>query len=524
MPRPYSVVPYSIGSLKTLLAKESGAREELVDSKLHLKYFESYFDALGARTIVVERNYVDRDFLEDFSAYYVRCLTPYKKTCTRIHFFRTRFSSLQFTRLIARTPTHLTVDKVRDGYLGFVVVKPLPQTVVGRTCLKTYPDDSGRRLFPATRVYEPSLFGIQLSVNTLAFQEQDSVVAACATSALWSAFQSTGRVFGHPILSPVEITKAAAHGLPLESRAIPNHGLTMEQMAHAIQSIGMEPLTVNVYDQRVLTSTLYAYLQGEIPSVLGVRLFRQDADEPDSCYTHHGDHAVAVTGFSLGKSDPVPVGPAGFLLEASRIDRLYVHDDQIGPFARMCLDGQTVPVHGKDDATEYLNSLSTSWEAHFPGTVCPVRAVPSVALLPLYHKVRIPFHVVHDEIFFFDLIMKVSNCPCQPLCWDIRLTGLNSLKSKVFSDCELDSGSRRAFLTKSMPRFVWQASGRLNGSLVLDILFDATDIEQASLVVHASEHVPELSAALRAITPLPDVKWCDPGWRVLGWFRDNAAP
>ncbi len=522
MAGPYRVIPYSIDGLKRLLATESGARQELVDSKLHLRYFESYFDALGAQTIVVEREYVDRDFLEDFSAYYVRCLTPYHKTCTRLHFFSTHFTSRQLARLVEGSPTRLTLDQISGSYLGFVVVKPLPQTVVGRTCLKTYPDDGGRRFFPATRDYEPNLFGMNLTVRTLAFQEQDSVVAACATSALWSAFQGTGKVFNHSILSPVEITKAAARDFPLESRAIPNHGLTMEQMAHAIQDVGLEPLTISVYDERILTGTLYAYLCGEIPSVLGLRLFREGIP-PEPPYIHIGDHAVAVTGFSLGKPTPSPIEPSGFLLEASRIDRLYVHDDQIGPFARMCIDGQTVMIQNPNGLAISLSSLSTSWEVQSQGTTCLVRAVPMVALLPLYHKVRIPFHVVHEEILHFDSIIKAAGCPCQPLCWDIRLTRLNALRWEAFRDDGLTAPARRALLTKSMPRFVWRATGRLDGITLLDILFDATDIEQASLVVHVIERAPDLSAALRAIEPPPDVRWCDHGWRVLGWFRDNAA-
>src|SRR5262249_17736969 len=99
---------------------------------------------------------------------------------------------------------------------------PLPRTIVGRTCLKTYPHDS-RRDFPITRDYEANLFGMPLRVESLAFQEQDSVAAACATSALWSAFHGTGKQFQHPIPSPVEISKAATAHLPLDTRTFPNY-------------------------------------------------------------------------------------------------------------------------------------------------------------------------------------------------------------------------------------------------------------------------------------------------------------
>ena len=58
-----------------------------------------------------------------------------------------------------------------------------------------------------------------LRVKSLSFQEQDHEVAACATSALWSIFHGTGKMFQHPILSPVEITKVAFEIMPLDTRA-----------------------------------------------------------------------------------------------------------------------------------------------------------------------------------------------------------------------------------------------------------------------------------------------------------------
>lgn len=116
------------------------------------------------------------------------------------------------------------------------------------------------------------MFGIPLMVETIAFQEQDQVVAACATSALWSVFQLTGQLFHHPILSPVQITKAATAGVPYRSRAIPNEGLDPEQMASAIRDVRLEPNLLEINNVEVLFSTLYAYIRGHVPVIAGVRL------------------------------------------------------------------------------------------------------------------------------------------------------------------------------------------------------------------------------------------------------------
>lgn len=59
----HEVHPYSIDTLRLILSQRSGAPEDIVSSKLHRHYFQGYFQEIGAKTIVVEEGYTDRDFL-----------------------------------------------------------------------------------------------------------------------------------------------------------------------------------------------------------------------------------------------------------------------------------------------------------------------------------------------------------------------------------------------------------------------------------------------------------------------------
>ena len=93
------VCRYSIETLCVLLADKSKNTLSAVKRRSHSQYFEEYFDKLQAKTILVENEYVDRDFLEDFSAYYVRCFNRYERFCARLHFFTCEFSAQDFTRL-----------------------------------------------------------------------------------------------------------------------------------------------------------------------------------------------------------------------------------------------------------------------------------------------------------------------------------------------------------------------------------------------------------------------------------------
>ncbi len=237
----FEVFPCTENSLKSILSDKTEISSAELDGKLHINYFRDYFPAIGASTIVVENHYVDHDYLEDHAEYYVRCFKDYKRKCTRLHFFNVQFDFGDLDGFLRGGDGGLSQDLLQENYLGFVVVKPLPKTIIGRTCLATYPHD-GRRHFPITRSYVVNLFGVDLKVSdSLAFQEQDTVVAACATSALWSVFQGTGKLFQHAIPSPSVITNTATEHITdgEQARAFPSKGLNVIEMARAIKKVAL---------------------------------------------------------------------------------------------------------------------------------------------------------------------------------------------------------------------------------------------------------------------------------------------
>lgn len=500
---------------------------EVVKSKSQTNYLQGYFEDLRAQTIVVENDYVDRDYLEDYAGYYVRCFHNYGSHCRRLHFFKNSFNEHQFADLLIQG-TEVTSDTKailkQENYLGFIVVKPLPLTVYGRTCLQTYPED-GRRHYPVRRSYSANLFGIPLTVaDTLAFQEQDTVTAACATSALWSAFQGTGILFHHQIPSPVEITRAALSRFPVDERAFPNRGLYDWQMAHAIRSVGLEPVRLRAQqdldDIDLLKSTIYAYVNGGIPALLGVHLWELNPDKPRSL----GLHAVAVTGFSLG-GNLQPCADTGLVLTTTRMDKIYAHDDGVGPFARM----EFIQTDSLGDPPKKV-VLTTSW-SDTNGVTGKVIALPEILMLPLYHKIRIPFRTVLVAVASFDIyIRSLAEQGITPLSeqleWDIHLTTVESFKNRVWHSGLLEPAYLLDVLTQPMPKFIWKATAQCRGANVLDLVFDATDIDQGKFFVRAIEYDPVYKYVLRAaahspaLTKQPKTK---PVWAVLQWFADQPV-
>jgi hypothetical protein len=547
MTRPFDVCQYTLNEFTRILTENSKASISLISQKSHVHYFDKYFAEIKVQTLLVEYNYVDRDFLEDFAGYYARCFPDYRHRCTRIHLFGNHFTDDDFRNLLLNpNDSNLNQEVLEREYLGFIVIKPLPQTVIGRTCIATYPPDGERRYFPIVRNYRVNIFGMTLSVKTLAFQEQDQVAAACATSALWTLFQRTGREFQHAIPSPVEITKKAFSNFPLAKRVLPttiralpnSDGLSPEMMAQAIREVGLEPNAINLNyasdplktQAYLLRSTLSAYLHCGIPLAMGFKIVSFKKEDGDNLEHEkyifselEGLHAVAVTGYSLGNSGAKPSERYfGFSLKANRIDKIYVHDDQVGPFARMEFDEFKLY-----ESDQLINSISTSWG----GGQC--RAIPFLLLIPIYHKIRIPFQLIHDTVFIFDFtiieqLRENGRLPSisQRLEWDIYLTTVNSLKSELFLNNDLSEDVREDILLTRMPRFIWRATAFNESCKVLDLFFDATDIAQGQFFVCAVEYDNQLSCILREVAKEPSLEQTfqtNPEGKILEWFRDQPS-
>lgn len=529
---PFSVIDYSIENLASVLCEGPNVDPCAVASKLHLIYFEEYFSALKARTVVIENDYVDRGYLEDYAGYYVRCFVKYKRKCRRLHFFGIQFSQSDLTSLLSGNQKSIKAETLKSSYLGFVVVKPLPQTIIGRTCLKTYDDDGARRHYSSTQDFSANFFGIHLSVRTLPFQEQDSVVAACATSALWSAFHAVESHVEHVIPSPVEITRRATSLLPLETRSLPNKGLTPAQMAYAIRSVGLEPFLVDATSLGILKETAYAYLRGGMALVLGLNLLdiSSSITGQPSQGKFKGLHAVALTGFSLGKSKPLDeqndsCQGSTCLLRADRIDKIYVHDDQVGPFARMVFDEMRVQVDGNGQKVEY-ETLSTSWKGD-NDQLGSVRAVPNILLVPLYHKIRIPFGVIHDHILFLDHFIEILRSQemltlDSRIEWDIYLTSVNQFKSEIF-ESDIEEQQKYRLLTASLPRFIWRATAFSHENPLFDLLFDTTDLEQSSLLAMVAAYDdPFFNSLIDSYKAMSEGARNHPGFSILNWMTTKS--
>lgn len=485
-----SVLPYSLNSLVRIFRNKTGTDIRDIRNKRQVLHLHEYCQNQGIKTIVLESDYIDRDYLEDYAAYYSRSFSSYSKKVGRLHFFNTSFTQGQFKNWLEVIPEKKR-EELESSYCGFMVIRPLPNTFFGKTVLR--PPKStleNSATLAIKKSYTANLSGFQFKTKTIGFLEQEKSVSACATSALWTIFQSTGPRWNHSIPSPVEITRMAMEKAYASSRAFPNNGLSAEQIADCIKALKLDPLYVDVGHYSELKAILYAYLKARIPLILGVSMYNVHEKR------FLGEHAIAVVGYKM-ESNVAPVNYFGggnkrkqLYLRSSFISSILVHDDQVGPFSEMVFD-DPFSTHVVFDEKYRNSSLSTHWSNGVKGK--EIRAVPNIVLVPLYPKIRISYRKIleiTDKLSFeinhlFTIIEE----------WEIFLDYSSDLKKEIRESTGLKKADRHELLLCPLPRFIWRVRGYADDSVLIEFLFDATDVTEGHLFIRPVFYDDEFAEA-----------------------------
>jgi len=446
----------------------------------------THLEKLGVKTIVVEKTYVDGSFLTDYATFYATVFARFDRFCKRVHFFSLPFEESRFLRyLMLRDRRSDEIESFAASYLGFVVSRPLPKAVVGRTVLAPIPTrpGEGSRYYRAVVDTPVNLFGAHLTVeNSLPFQQQDRAVAACATVALWSAFFRTAAMFGTPAARPSAITRAATTSL-YQDRAWPSTNLTIDQICEAVRVNGLEPEVFDLErtNKIPVLSLIRAYLEAGLPVVLGVE--------------HKGSlHAVTAVGYRQSASPKMKRELEPQLHDtpsvARAIDVLYCHDDNIGPFAEFGIRGNRHGGHIRLTSKLYpIPSGKTPSETAQPSdgelTKSTKPKKPGSAdldivyvIIPCNDSVRLNFGAVQEWVTSLDLtLLKIlGKSLIETRVWDVKLTTTSVLKRDITSDT-ISHAEKIDFLTEAQPRFMWQISFRTGAGEAFRLFADASAFE-----------------------------------------------
>ncbi len=521
MPRselsPISVVQYSRDFLIELIRYKTGwdQRNEVSD-KTQLTYLCNYLevDHISTKTIVVENEYVDRHYLEDYTEYYARCFAAHARKCTRVHFFSNSFNEHEFTDALT-TNDKKFIKALSSNYVGFAVIRPIPHTFLAKVCIKPYNalvSSDGYTLI--TKEHRVSLFGLSLKVQTAAFLEQDKVVSACATSALWMLYSSFFQKPYEYLPSPSAITKSASLPDIQGGRTFPTKGLSPIQVAKSLKHFELEPIIISYEfdgDFSGLKELLYGYISNDIPVIIGGDIY-QTANEKKA--KHVGKHLVCALGFHLRSTQRNK--KTIFKLRSHTIDKIYVHDDRYGPYVR--IDADPIDISDKKQKRHGLALCLKKYNSDGSETIDKLEYfVPDVIIIGLYHKIRVSYSDLRDMCtalhyylsVMFERIKKVSetihNDPDQKEYykavgsilnvavsgeWDISLTTNTAIKTELRASKGFESfngeTSMETLLLLSMPRYIWRCriwTSDNRPKLISDILFDATEVPQGHVFI-----------------------------------------
>lgn len=449
---------------------------------------EKYLAVIGKETTVVENEYVDTHFIDDFCGHYGRCFVPYGRKCVRLHFFSRRFELADLYEILISNQDKNIVENVLGQYLGYIVLRPIPASIFAKVCLAAdIVERPGYKIM--NKPYRTHLCGLTFVVPTIAFQEQDHAISACATVALWMGLNAAPGILPRDVPSPYEINEIVKmRPVDLQLSNTVDRGLNVSQMVSVINERDFEALAIRPATFGYAKAVIRAYIGIGIPVLLGLDLHHRSA-EPEQ-RTFLGKHAVTVIGFegeeslhpfeaTIGTVKAYNPDGINLYLESSAMKSLIVHDDQIGPFSKMVFPG------------EYSRSLETEWiDPTAEGNVDAFIDVLTVMNIP---KVRIRFSSILEIVMEINrTVYNLYQDECLFISWDIRLVNVCALKREIRSlpESQINNDDKLDILTRSLPRYIWTADllvrvddkeYRRSPTRITSYYFDATDMENAGI-------------------------------------------
>jgi hypothetical protein len=520
---PVTVMDFDPDALSMFIRVSAGGMQKSeVDDKTQIQYLHKYLSNMQhtrAKTMVIESHYIDRHYLEDFSEYYARCFNEYPKSCSRIHFFSCEFDHPEFIEKLAIEDEGFEKD-LNEAYLGNVVIRPIPHTFLGKSCLLPYKElltnPSYKLIRRKTKV---SLFGLDIEVQTAPFLEKDEVVAKCATSAIWALLSTSKEVSENPSLSSITRSTGA---VPEGGRIFPTESLTPIQITTGLSKFGFESIVHHLSDKSAVQDTKelsFAYISNDIPLLIGGTVFRKE----DGVMKPEGDHLVCALGFRVGSNNN---SENELNLTGRDVDRIYVHDDRYGPYLSWKEDQIDVPF--LDASGEEILKNITVWKYGLKDKADSIindreeYFFPDIVICGMNHKIRIPYSEILNSCEALTRYVKadmlsmkleievdavqeiVSSIRAALDCrWSIYLASSSKYKSELRRSTEFKffngAAGKNALLLKSLPKHLWICRLKDAEELFMDILFDATEVPQGNTLIGVVIYSEAADTMMRAV-------------------------
>ena len=264
-----------------------------------------------AKALLVEHDYVDKDYRSTFYNFYATKGRRYRSDCVRLHFFD---DTVRYDE--ERTNILSDDGRPQDHYYGYIVLRPTIVATLGRSVLSPR-IRRGARGRAIQSVHHVNLLGHRLPVWGFPSMAQHIDIAVCAHVSCWAILRYYSETFPqHREYLVHDITKLVAPFDP--GGLVPSLGFSVLGAERVFQAAGCFPVLVGKQNtsEDGFYSQLLAYLESGFP--LFVAMNRQR-------------HAVVVVGYDWRKSD-VALGSSESSHVWEKIETVLAVDDNLLPY------------------------------------------------------------------------------------------------------------------------------------------------------------------------------------------------
>ena len=322
--------------------------------------------------VLVEHDYIDKDYRSAFYNYYAKMGRPYRQDCVRLHFFAKDVT-------FSESPPDLQGPDawLEDHYFGFMVLRPTITATLGRSLLspRIRIGACGKAIQSQHKVH---LLGYTLSVWGFPSMAQHADIAVCAHVSCWAILRHYSEQYArHRELLMHDITMLAQ---PFDPGGLtPSLGLNLYEAERIFQAACCYPLMIVrewdedagdwVDDDRFFAQML-SYLDSGFPLFVSLQSEAMDNE----------GHAIVLAGYEW--RDEAEDSREGSSHVWSLVNSLLAVDDNMLPYSTVGIREDT---KSEVDVEHYTAEDFDAFIVPLPDKIFyPAQAVESFSLGTMY--------------------------------------------------------------------------------------------------------------------------------------------
>lgn len=456
---------YFLPTISQLLAESWGWDKAYVNSFLYNKNaekqgenetiskFNQFFNGLVPNLIVcVENHYVDKVYRDSYYTYYASKASSFPRDCIKLSFFLDPEHEIEEGSEVG----FQCQDVLEKKYRGFVVLRPTPPNIVGRSAISRdivlrKDVDKVIDFVNCKTTIRTSLCGFKQSISAFPYSSQDGETITCAETSIWALMEYFGNKYPEytPVL-PSDILDLMKESS--EERQLPACGLTASSMSYIVKNCGFGP---KLYHERVFedfNNILGCYIESgipimvalsnrDVPLVPGTFILRPPKDT--------ANHAVLCIGRELIQDEKINILVASEGKDKSKIHklnneiRLFDYDDIERRFVFM--DDNFPPYQ-----LEYLNSPVTRYTGKKRWEGCHITHF----IAPLHKKAYLEPYLAKQYAKELLSTKYFSHLGGKLISMRVFLCSTRSYRHYV-NTSNMHEDMKREIADVYMPKFVW---------------------------------------------------------------------